>query len=80
MDYCKLVNILFCVYLISVIFIRWLTPYSSLLNKKAHSSLIALFLSAAADVIDFIEYTSEEEITDKVDENWILGIDYISII
>lgn len=60
--------------MITVILIRNITPVAKNLNKKAHSQLLALFLSAAADVVDFVEYANEEEITHEIGIHSIFGI------
>lgn len=53
-----------CVFLIPIIFLRWMTPHTYKLDRNSHSSLIILLLSCAADLVDFIEYINVEEIVD----------------
>lgn len=68
-----MVNIFICVYLIAVVIIRYLQPYSDKLRRKDHANLIALFLAAAADVVDFVEYSQESEITHEIGLHPIYG-------
>lgn len=69
-----MINIFFCIYLIAVVIIRYLQPYSEKLTRKDHANLIAFFLTSAADVIDFVEYSQETEITHKIGVHLIYGI------
>lgn len=73
MTICESVDFFICLYLIGVIFLRWMTPLSEHMSVKAHSGLISLFLAAAADVVDFIEYSSTEKIVDFTGINLIYG-------
>ena len=68
-----MISIFLCTFLIAVIAIRYLTPFSDNLNRKLHSTLLAVFLSAAADIVDFVEYANNESIVSEIGVHPILG-------
>ena len=73
-----MLSIFLCTFLISVISIRYLTPFSDNLNHKLHSTLLAVFLGAAADIVDFVEYANEETIVKKIGVHAIFGEYYLN--
>ena len=58
-------------YFFIAILSKWLTPYSELMNEKAHSTLIAFYLAAAADIFDFLEYGDNEHILHKFKVSYV---------
>lgn len=66
-------SIFLCLYLIAVTAIRYLTPFSDNQNYKLHSTLLAVFLSAAADIVDFVECANQTEIVEKIGVHAIFG-------
>ena len=68
-----MLSIFLCTFLICVIAIRYMTPFSDNLNHKLHSTLLAVFLSAAADIVDFVDYANEEIIVEKIGVHMIFG-------
>ena len=66
---CTTISLFLCVYLTAVIFARRWTPI--LISRKSHLLLLVGYLSAAADIVDFAEYSNKEEITN------IIGVDTI---
>ena len=63
---CEFLYLVVVVYLISIVLLKWETPYSKRSNFKHHSNLIALYLSTAADIYDFVEYGMVREITETL--------------
>lgn len=55
------------------ILLRKITPFSENINKVAHASMCVSFLSAAADVVDFLEYSNNTHILEKIGVNSIFG-------
>ena len=68
-----MLSIFLGLFLITVTAIRYVTPFSENLNRKLHSTLLAVFLSAAADIVDFVEYANNETIVSKIGIHPIFG-------
>ena len=52
--------------MLSMILARWWMPRSRKLNKKSHTILLAMYLSACADFFDLIEYASVPDIAEVI--------------
>jgi hypothetical protein len=65
-----------CIYLVPLIFLRWMSQ-SSKLNKHSHSLLVIMFVTSAADLVDFVEYVNIEEILNDFESvDPIMGMSY----
>ena len=60
-------------YLILMVMCKWKVPTSKKFIMKDHSNLIAGILSGAADVVDIVEYTTEQEIVNAIGINVLCG-------
>ncbi len=60
-DTCQILLVMSCIYLVPLIFLRWMSQ-SSKLDKNSHSLLVIMFVTSAADLVDFVEYVNVEEI------------------
>lgn len=58
-------------FLLTTILARWWTPQQ--LNKKSHTNLLAMYLSASADFFDLIEYGNVPEIANEIGIDLIYG-------
>ena len=54
------------IYLMIVLFTKLRSPYSYKADVVDHTNLLAVLLSASADVIDYFEYMFELEIVDLI--------------
>ena len=70
---CSVLNLFLCSFFILSILLRKLTDTSANVNKIAHASMCVTFLSAAADVVDFLEYVNNTHIIEQVSINAIMG-------
>jgi hypothetical protein len=57
--------------LTAVIFARRWTPI--LISQKSHLLLLVGYLSAAADIVDFAEYSNKEDTTNTIGVDTIWG-------
>ena len=71
-DLCTTVSLFLCIYLTAVTFSRRWTPI--LMIQKSHLILLVGYLSAAADIVDFADYSNKEEITKLLGVNTIWGL------
>ena len=72
MTACTAISLFLCIYLTAVIFSRRWTPI--LISKRSHLLLLVGYLSAAADIVDFAEYSNKEEITHIISVDIIWSI------
>ena len=63
---CELIQVISCVFLVPIIFLRWMSPYTEKLNLTSHSTLIISLLASAADLVDFIEYINVGKIIEAL--------------
>jgi hypothetical protein len=61
---CDMLRVTVLCFQIPIIVIRWLTPFSDKLTSDKHSQLIFMLLATSADIMDFIEYSFEEELAE----------------
>ena len=71
-DPCLTVSILTCVFLSAIILSRRFMPLR--MPSKSHTSLMIDYISAAADIIDFVEFVNEETIFNDNQVNPVYSI------
>jgi hypothetical protein len=71
-SYCTSISVFICFFLMVIIFARRHTPL--LIKNELHSLLLIDYLTAAADIVDFAEYSNNELITESVGIDLIWGI------
>ena len=65
---------LICLFFVVSILTRKLTRYDQkIIDQIEHATMCLNFLSAAADVVDFLEYLNIREIVEKINFNLIFG-------
>ncbi len=58
---CNMVEIFLTLFLILAFSAQWTEPYLHSGGRLAHSILLTIFISMAADVVDFVEYANDEK-------------------
>lgn len=73
---CVSVSVFTCIYITTIILARRYTPIE--ISIKSHMTLLVGYLTAAADIVDFAENSSNETITEKfgVDFTWGFNLFY----
>jgi hypothetical protein len=63
LDTCEILIVISCMYLFPLIVLRWMSQNAKL-DKSAHSTLVILLVTSAADLVDFVEYVNVEKIVE----------------